>query len=344
MKPVVPNNPATQMDMLPGKIFARALRNQSLSHAYLFLGPPGLGQDEMAQTVVAAIMCAGIRLGQGTDVLQPCRQCIPCQKVGAGNHPDVHWIQSSGTSIKLADLNQALQEVWYRPLEGPKRCFIIPNSHRLTVEAANRLLKILEEPPDYVMFILMASSVADLPGTITSRCYPVPFRPLPPGRLAGWLGSERQLEPATAQTLAAVTGGNPGLANEWLERSLFPKVADDVCQLLYDLSEQGISAALEWAERLSSVDETIVDAFLDILPFVLRDLWLLAKGVPSKQITFLDRLTVLSQLANSWGQFDYEGCIAAIALARSRISSHVQMRNVLDALFIALAGKSRQLG
>lgn len=326
---------ATKHQELAWSVIKQAFHSGVFSHAYLFTGPPGLGQREAAVRLVSATTCRAPGLAVG-DSWEPCGNCPQCRKVVNGNHPDVHWLEADGPSLKLAQIRSVLHEIWFQPLEGSRRCFVIADADRLTPEAAARLLKILEEPPSYALFILMAESVASLPSTVVSRCYIVPFRPLSPPVLAEKIQAEHGLDVEAARALAHVTGGNPGLAAEWLQRSWFPDLVDRIFRLLADLQARGPLAALQGAEELAALDDEGVAAALTCLQYALRDIWLFAFGLPSGYAVFGDKLSLLPSLAAQWGRFDYERCVAAIAVARSQLRAHVQTRNVFDALLLKL--------
>lgn len=140
-----------------------------ISHAYLFSGQKGCGKYQAALTFTQLLLC------EDPQEAEPCGNCLQCHKVAAGNHPDVEIIVPDGASLKIEQIRTLQEKVYYQAYEGKYKVIIIRQAHLLTEEAANSLLKILEEPPDKTVFLLLAEDMAKLPITIQSRCQPVPF-------------------------------------------------------------------------------------------------------------------------------------------------------------------------
>src|SRR5690606_18420116 len=193
---------------LARSVLTRAVTGGRVAHAYLFAGDPGLGQDDAARRVIAALLCAE------PDAGGACGRCGPCRKVAAGNHPDVVWVEPEGASFKTSQIAQVIRELRYRPVEGRVRCVVLAAADTMTVEAANRLLKTLEEPPSEAVLFLLATDEDRLPETIRSRCQRVVFRPLPTGDLARDL-EEQGLAPGDrSRWLARLARGNPDRARD----------------------------------------------------------------------------------------------------------------------------------
>ncbi|MBI4354614.1 MAG: hypothetical protein HY595_05190 [Candidatus Omnitrophica bacterium] len=148
------------------------IRNR-LASAYLLVGPEGVGKRMSAVEFVKAVQCDELLEG-------PCDQCPNCRRVIRGVHPDVHVLIPQGTSatISIDDVRWILQRVALRPFSGPRSMVIVDGAHRLTEEAANSLLKVLEEPPGQATFLLITSQPAHCLPTILSRCRIVRFQPL----------------------------------------------------------------------------------------------------------------------------------------------------------------------
>lgn len=153
----------------PGELFLqRVLSSRNPSHAYFFFGSPLSRKEEKAREFGMALLCAN-------QAETPCGLCIPCKKIESGNHPDFRWLKPDGERIKLAQVLAMKGETQYGPMEGPWKIIVISQSETLTEEAAQSLLKILEEPPGKTIFILIAVHPAALLPTLVSRCQRVPF-------------------------------------------------------------------------------------------------------------------------------------------------------------------------
>jgi DNA polymerase-3 subunit delta' len=182
-------------------VLAPALRTQaSLSHAYLFHGPSGTGKRTIARAFAAALL---------SDSPQQAEQAR--ERIARGTHPDMTWVTPSGAAEMLvADIEQPVVAGATRtPFESARRVFVIEAVDTMNDQAANRMLKTLEEPPDFVHLLLLTDRRADVLATIASRCQPVRFDPLPSQRIAERLG---EVDADRAQACARLALGDSRLA------------------------------------------------------------------------------------------------------------------------------------
>lgn len=157
------------------RILTKDLLNNRISNAYVFCGVPGVGKRTGAALFARAMVCEN-----KTDV-PPCNNCSACKKAMSGNHPDIVVLNKpqDRASIGIEDVRETvLHEVSMRPYLAKRRVFIVADADRLTPEAQNALLKVMEEPPEYATFILCTTQREALLDTVLSRCVEVPFQPL----------------------------------------------------------------------------------------------------------------------------------------------------------------------
>ena len=141
------------------KRLLRAALDDGLAHAYLFHGPPGVGKRDLATAFAAEL------LGDG-------------RRVERGSHPDLYVLEPLGDQIRIDAIRELRHDLHLRPFEADRRVYLIFGAHSMNEEAADALLKDLEEPPAYAVIVLVADELGSLPETIRSRCQPVPFRRL----------------------------------------------------------------------------------------------------------------------------------------------------------------------
>ncbi|MGG4551488.1 DNA polymerase III subunit gamma/tau [Paenibacillus humicus] len=146
-----------------------AIREQRLSHAYLFSGPRGTGKTSAAKILAKAVNC------EKGPASEPCNECDACRRITAGAVMDVLEIDAA-SNRGVEEIRDLREKVKYAPTEVRQKVYIIDEVHMLTTEAFNALLKTLEEPPPHVMFILATTEPHRLPATVISRCQRFDFR------------------------------------------------------------------------------------------------------------------------------------------------------------------------
>jgi DNA polymerase-3 subunit delta' len=204
---------SAQVTVLPGidahpharAVLAPALESDGApSHAYLFHGPAGTGKRAIARAFAAALLAEGARDPGAVD-----------ERVARGTHPDLTWVTPSGAAEMLVgDIEEPVVAAATRtPFESARRVFVIEGADTMNDQAANRMLKTLEEPPPFVHLLLLTDRREDVLPTIASRCQAVRFDPLPPARIAERLREAVQdLDPPRAQTCARLALGDARLA------------------------------------------------------------------------------------------------------------------------------------
>ena len=146
-----------------------ALTQGRVGHGYIFSGPRGTGKTTMARILAKALNCE-----KGPGAI-PCQECSSCREVTAGNSMDLVEIDAA-SNRRIDDIRELRENVRYRPVRDRHKVFIIDEAHQITADAFNALLKTLEEPPEWVVFILCTTEPQQFPATIVSRCQSFPFR------------------------------------------------------------------------------------------------------------------------------------------------------------------------
>ena len=187
----------------PIRLLQRCLEQSSLEGGYLFSGPDGIGKRLAALETAKALNC-------DQRSAEACGQCPACRRIEAQQHPDVHTIASGESEIKIEAIRQLKNQIGLKAYEGRHKVFIIDNAHRLTPEASNALLKVLEEPPSKSLLILISDKPARLFKTILSRCKTVKFFPLRREELQGLLREDYALDSESAHFLAYFCEGRLG--------------------------------------------------------------------------------------------------------------------------------------
>ena len=202
----------------PKAFFARAIRDGSLSHAYLLSGPEGLAKTEFARELGVALVapCGG------------CGDCPECARARSGAHPDLHLVEREGDLIRIDQIEPVVSDLSLKPFSAARRVWVIPEVEYLHPAAANKLLKSVEEPPSYVVFLLVTDRLERVLPTIVSRCQVVEFRPLSDTEVGAYLVERLHTEPAAAEALARLSLGSIERAARLAEDATGPRRRDEM--------------------------------------------------------------------------------------------------------------------
>jgi len=216
--------------LLQGHLQAARLR-----HAYLFIGPSGVGKRTLALRFAQALNCER-HAGSG-EFCDPAQEpvCRACRLIPQEAYPDLHLLrpEDEGGGIRVEQIRELQRQLALAPFEGRWRIALLPEFHRASHSAANALLKTLEEPAAQVLLLLTAPTAEGLLPTIVSRCESLALRPMPLAELASALRA-RGLAGEQAELLAGISGGRPGRAIALMRD---PKALERRQQLLRDLWE-----------------------------------------------------------------------------------------------------------
>ncbi len=204
-----------------------AVEGGMVSHAYLFVGPPGSGKATAAKSLACAIICDD----------DGCGTCGECYRIRRGSHPDVHLVEPEGAAGYLAEqVRDIIHDVSLAPIDGSHKIYIVKSADLFNDASANAFLKTLEEPPDDVTIVLMAHSFDAVLPTIASRCQVVRFRRIPPSESAAILVAKTGADPDEAAAALAAAGGVVVRARDFLASPARREARAAILRILKDLA------------------------------------------------------------------------------------------------------------
>ncbi len=326
--------------------------NNRVSHAYLFCGTRGTGKTSSAKILAKAINCENPIDGN------PCNVCSACKSIDNGSATDVLEIDAASNN-KVDNIRDLRDEVVYPPSVLKKRVYIVDEVHMLTDSAFNALLKTLEEPPEYVVFILATTEINELPPTIISRCIRFDFSRINAEAVKKRLEFVANEESITladgaSDLLARLADGSMRDALSLLEacsngyngeltidviRNVLGLASDElIFSLLHAISEKNVPDAIEIVDRIHKSSKDI-SVFIDDLSVVVRDIIIekqLSKFGKSEKFSFANN-DVVNELSTEL--LFYISSI--LEETQSRISKYaMNKRVVLDMAIIKMCDRS----
>lgn len=324
------------------RLLQSAVASGRVAHAYLFSGPEGTGRRTAARVLAKALGCEAPPVPGDA-----CDRCRHCARVDRGVHENVLVVEPRGREIRLwqvvhreeSDRQGAVplsDFLAVRPAEGARKVVIVDGAEALNPEAANSLLKSLEEPPPYAHILLLTANPAAVLPTVRSRCQTVPFAPIAPGAIEAAL-REEGVQAEAARLAAALAGGSLGRARALVKDGALLRRRQEVGELLAEVPRQDDAWRLARAEELDQRREEL-PAVLDLMVLWLRDAMVVAEGGPAPRdpAPATDPTgRILTDLVG-WGRERLIRGLEAVEAARGRLDRNANPRLVLDVLLLRL--------
>jgi len=305
-------------------------------HAYLFVGPDGVGKYPTACEAAKMLVC---ERPQG----DACEACRSCHLATRSAHPDIHLVQPAEGKrfISLEQIQELCGQYALRP-HGPRRVAVIRDADRMTEEAANALLKTLEEPPDWGTLFLTSSRPSALPETILSRCQTLRFGPLSREDVMAILGKQGSVSPEDARFAAAVADGSAGQAAQFLSQggtelrqAVLERLARLTAQDNFDMAAFARDHAAEAGAGLEDRRAALRRLFQIILRYY-RDLMALQAGLPATALVNASSAPLLTQQASRLTPWAVEKAIEITLEAWERLNRNANVNLLLERYFYEL--------
>ncbi len=317
-------------------VLERAVDTGRVHHAYLFAGPSGIGKRSVALAFAAALNCVE---RPEDEFREACGTCVSCRKVWHIQHPDLHVVEPDGTRIKIDQIRVIQKAAMTRPYEARHQIVIIDEAHRMTTEAANALLKTLEEPPDTMRLIVVTDQPHNLLDTIRSRCQLVRFAPLDPAvvsdLLEAQLVDDEEIDRALFTVAAGYGEGSAGRALEILNSGALEERAEIVSRLR-ELTNRRPIELLDWAESWAKERNQLGER-LETLKVMYRDVMLLETSGRKERLVNRDLADDLEALADDLNVEEVLARIDLIDDAQSMLDRNVHPQLIAEDLLLKLA-------
>lgn len=301
------------------------LSAETISHAVLLTGPSGIGKRSWAMALARALLC---RQRRGAE---PCQECPSCRQFGSGNHPGFFYLEPKSRKIKIEQIREIRGRFYF---EGVNRICLISQADQMTAESCSSLLKILEDPPQGLFFILLAEQTLQLFSTIVSRCRRFSLQPLRAEEITLILKQRGVVQPEKAALIVRLCKGLPGLALLMAQDPAFEERLREAA-LLADQLVSGQVTLREILEQAAILSERAdLATLLELLYLYYRD-ELIRKFCRSEVL-----LAYPVQTSSCSGEISPDALEHALDLVHSTLKelmfTNVNRRLTVEGLFIQL--------
>ncbi len=307
-----------------------ALTGKKVSHAYIINGEKSSGKEFIANVFAMALQCE-------SDTGRPCQECRSCKQALNGNQPDIIKVthEKPGT-ISVEDIRVQLNnDVAIKPYSSPYKVYIVNEAEKMTPQAQNALLKTLEEPPEYVVILLLAANVNSLLPTILSRCVVLHMKPVADELVKKYLMEQLQVPDYKAEVCVAFARGNVGKAKALASSEDFENVKNEALSLLKYIRDMELYEMVAAIKKISDYKLDVND-YLDIMAIWYRDILLFKATKDANHLVFREEIQTIRKTA---GRSSYEGIeavIKALDKAKSRLNANVNFELTMELLLLEI--------
>ena len=312
------------------KYISSAVENNRVSHAYILNGERGSGKKMLANLFATTLLCES-----GNS--EPCGKCHSCRQAESGNHPDIIRVtHEKPNSISVDDIRtQVNNTVDIKPYQGPYKVYIIPQADLMTPQAQNAILKTIEEPPAYAVFLLLTENAETLLPTINSRCVMLKLRNIKDTLIRKYLMENLEIPDYKADMCTAFAQGNVGRAIMLANSEHFNEIREEAVQLLKHISEMELNEIVAAVKNISVYKLEITD-YLDIIMIWYRDVLLYKATKEIDKVVFKDQLQSIKEQARKSSYEGIELILESLEKAKARLKANVNFDLVMELLFLTI--------
>lgn len=312
------------------KYISSAVENNRVSHAYILNGERGFGKKMLANLFAMTLLCE-------TGDNEPCGKCHSCKQAESGNHPDIIRVtHEKPNSISVDDIRtQVNNTVDIKPYQGPYKVYIIPQADMMTPQAQNAILKTIEEPPSYAVFLLLTENAETLLPTINSRCVMLKLRNIKDTLIKKYLMENLEIPDYKADMCTAFAQGNMGRAIMLANSDHFNEIREEAVQLLKHISEMELNEIVAAVKNISVYKLEITD-YLDIIMIWYRDVLLYKATKEIDKVVFKDQLQSIKEQARKSSYEGIELILESLEKAKARLKANVNFDLVMELLFLTI--------
>lgn len=306
-----------------------AIEQNKVSHAYIINGEAGAGKKLTASVFAQALQCEE----KGS---KPCTRCKSCIQAESGNHPDIIWVTHEKYSIGVDDIRkQVNNDIGIKPYVSPYKIYIINEADKMTEQAQNAILKTIEEPPEYGIFILLVNNINHMLSTMLSRCVRLDLKAVGEEEITEYLMDRHNVPDYMARLSAQFSQGNIGKAVRYGTSGEFMDIKEEVLHLLKYIDDMKINEIIEAVKKLSQHKLEINDC-IDFMQLWFRDVLMLKVTNDPNMLLFKDEYRFLLKQTKDSSYEQIETIIKAMDKAKIRLEANVNFDIAMELMLLTL--------
>lgn len=304
-----------------------AIRQKKVSHAYLFCGETGSGKRLIAEAFAKTLLCE-------EGGITACGKCKSCRQAESGNHPDLKVVVREKASLGVKEIReQVTSDAQIKPYNSNYKVYLIDEAEKMTEEAQNALLKTIEEPRSYAVFLILADRQELLLPTILSRCITLSLYPVAAEKIRRFLMEKRGVPDYLAESAAVFSGGLVGRAVRYAESEAFLEQRNEVLHLVKSIDEMTMAEVMETV-KLFAAHKEVVREYLELMLLWYRDVLLLKAAGEEDALLFRDEKEAVLAQAEKRSFENLQGIVDAIEQVKQRLKSNVNFENTVELLLL----------
>ena len=304
----------------------KASKSGKISHAYIFNGEDGSGKMMLAESFAMTLLCEQ----SDTD---PCMECHSCVQARGHNNPDIKYVtHEKADLISVSEIrSQLVDDVSIRPYSSKYKVYIVDDAQKMNIQAQNAILKTIEEPPEYVVILLLTNNAQGFLPTITSRCVTLNLYPVSSQLLEEYLIKQYRMPDYQAKICVSFSQGNVGRAIDLAVSSEFDELKNEVLQVLKNIIHMQEFELLDAVKR-AKIYKLQINDYFDLMAVWYRDVLLYKATQDVNHIIYKDEIYAIKDLAS---KVSYEGLneiLEYLKKAKKRVSANVNLDLVVELL------------
>ena len=303
-----------------------------ISQAYLITGEVMQGKEFIARIFANALVCE-----HPVNGVDPCGKCKSCIQAATRNHPDIITVtHDKPNTVSVDDVReQIVNDAQIRPYQSSRKIYIMNEAEKMTPQAQNALLKTLEEPPEYVVIMLLSTSTSAMLLTVISRCIQLDMRPVEDRLVRKYLMSEVQIPDYQADVCVAFARGNIGKARSLAVSEDFEEIKEETIRVLKFIRRMDTSDMIKTLKKLEEFKLNVND-FLDIMMIWYRDVLLFKATMDADSVVFKDEGENIRKEASDSSYEGIETILKCIEKTKKRLKANVNFELAMELMLLTI--------